>query len=1215
MSFAGLVRAIVITAFIWISAAILFVGCNSTSPEDKFQIEADSSWLSFDRLVIFRDNKSGHPDTLFDGKLLSKDGLSALPVGDYDGGKVTFTIQGFNNDQLVLNQLRNYDGAKNITQVTTTVDFSSPPASVSLSVDTIKAKLGAQSEIFSAAILPTKAPQKLLWKTQGTASYLVFQNGDSGISVRAYGESVGMSRVIAQAKNDTTKADTAIVIVTDTVASGSVTLDPDTVRIAENGASYSLRVTVLPTGAKVTFASRDSLVATVDSEGKVTAQRAGTTVIAVTSEAGQSDSSIVEVLTVNIIPSVTLLPDSIQLKENGQAFRLQPHVVPVGAKVNFVSRDSSVATVDSMGRVRSRKLGKTYVVAFTEAGERDSSIVEVIQEIVPLGSVRMSPDSIRLKEGGKKDSLQIIRSTDLASAKVSFQSRDTMVIQVDSLGGFRTVKPGKTWIVAFIAGGEPDSSLIDVFANANPVIESFSPNTTVSIRDTVNFQLNAQDADGVIRTVVWRLGKDTSVVVRDTLEKSMVQKSRSQAYPDTGLFWARITVTDENGGSTRDSVSVRVILDPPVVYAGRDTAAKSGESLAFTGMATQTFGRVVMWKWDFDGNGSWDDSSTSTPNLSHAYFKDARYSAILYARDDDGNVATDIRLVDISSSSLVLFGLSPRDTVISIKDSIPFWAQSASSDGQVRLISWDYDGDGAQDDTLSVNETSLTFRGGHRYNLAGVYKLALKVTDNSGRTVKDSARITVKQDPPKALAGADTLVFTGTKITLHAKGMDSLGVIVKKEWSIAGANFVTASQQDTAFTAPNSVSVLSCILRVTDDDGFSSLDTALITVALHREARLDGLSISAGKLFPAFHSDSLVYRDTVGLSVASIRLSATLHDVTANMKLKDKVLISGTPSDTLILNMGLNSFQFAIVAADTSYKKTYTVNVMKVDDVPPSAPVVSVQDTSAAAVLGRPIWTWVSGGGGVNAGYRYKLNDPVMTSGATATALTTYQPDSLKIGYHTLYVQEKDSANNWSPRASAPVWVGPISWYKLDNNGVDSGLNAAPLKITDGMVFSADRKGAKFSALEFSGKGESALVSSPKVAAGSSFTFSFWFLNPGTHASSISFAATPGNEIFFAMKMTTLEFGVSAPTASSVSGTWVANQWTHAAGVYNGKTVQLYVNGKIAGSLALPGTITGDLTDLLFGGSVETPWSGALDDIRIYKRALTAAEVAKIFAQ
>jgi len=290
--------------------------------------------------------------------------------------------------------------------------------------------------------------------------------------------------------------------------------------------------------------------------------------------------------------------------------------------------------------------------------------------------------------------------------------------------------------------------------------------------------------------------------------------------------------------------------------------------------------------------------------------------------------------------------------------------------------------------------------------------------------------------------------------------------------------------------------------------------------------------------------------------------------------------------------------------------------VVKIDDVPPSAPKVSVQDTAGTAVLGRPVWTWTSGGGG-GAGYRIKLDDSLMSTGAILTTAATYQPDTLKFlttGYHTLYVQEKDSANNWSASGNARIWVGPISWYKLDNNGSDSGLNAASLVFTGGAAFVADRKNAKLSALEFDGTGGSATVASPGTAAGSKFTFSFWFKNAAKDSATRFFAATPGNGIFFTTKSATLAFGITLTAPLTTSGAFVADQWTHAAGVYDGKALQLYLNGKLAGTLAAVGSTAGDLTGLGFGGPEGTPWTGALDDIRIYKRVLTAAEIAKLAA-
>ena len=198
-------------------------------------------------------------------------------------------------------------------------------------------------------------------------------------------------------------------IVSDTAIVGSVELSPDSIQLHENGETYAFQVSAAPVGTKLFFDSRDSLVASVDSAGKVTAHHEGTTRIVVRTEAGYFDSSIVEVIPVRVLPSVALQPDSIQLKENGQVFALQALVVPTGDSLDFISRDTSVATVDAFGRVRSRKLGKTRVVATSASGKSDSTVVEVIREVVPPGSVRISPDSIRLKEGGKQDSLQINR--------------------------------------------------------------------------------------------------------------------------------------------------------------------------------------------------------------------------------------------------------------------------------------------------------------------------------------------------------------------------------------------------------------------------------------------------------------------------------------------------------------------------------------------------------------------------------------------------------------------------------------------------------------------------------------------------------------------------------------------------------------------------------------------------------------------------------------
>jgi hypothetical protein len=90
------------------------------------------------------------------------------------------------------------------------------------------------------------------------------------------------------------------------------------------------------------------------------------------------------------------------------------------------------------------------------------------------------------------------------------------------------------------------------------------------------------------------------------------------------------------------------------------------------------------------------------------------------------------------------------------------------------------------------------------------------------------------------------------------------------------------------------------------------------------------------------------------------------------------------------------------------------------DDIAPTAPNVtgatSTNDTT-------PSWSWTSGGGG-NGTYRYKLNNADLTTGASETTDATFTASqALSEGTHTLYVQERDAAGNWSASGSHEISV------------------------------------------------------------------------------------------------------------------------------------------------------------------------------------------------
>lgn len=80
--------------------------------------------------------------------------------------------------------------------------------------------------------------------------------------------------------------------------------------------------------------------------------------------------------------------------------------------------------------------------------------------------------------------------------------------------------------------------------------------------------------------------------------------------------------------------------------------------------------------------------------------------------------------------------------------------------------------------------------------------------------------------------------------------------------------------------------------------------------------------------------------------------------------------------------------------------------------------MVSGPEYSAALA---PEWKWTSGGSG-SGKYRYKMNNDILEIGATPINAASYKPN-LSDGTYTLYVQEKDSAGNWSDSGSFKIIV------------------------------------------------------------------------------------------------------------------------------------------------------------------------------------------------
>lgn len=128
-------------------------------------------------------------------------------------------------------------------------------------------------------------------------------------------------------------------------------------------------------------------------------------------------------------------------------------------------------------------------------------------------------------------------------------------------------------------------------------------------------------------------------------------------------------------------------------------------------------------------------------------------------------------------------------------------------------------------------------------------------------------------------------------------------------------------------------------------------------------------------------------------------------------------------------------------------------------------------------------------------------------------------------------------------------------------------------------------------------------------------TISDWpvYLGVGNAGTTVSIIITSGTSFF----ITTPSTGSSL--SSSISG---LGRWFHAAATYDRNNLNLYINGILvnsaANTIALPNN-TGRAYTIgrspleRDGGLNKTAFNSSIDDIRIYSRALSAAEISILF--
>ena len=396
----------------------------------------------------------------------------------------------------------------------------------------------------SATVSPSNATNKSV-KWQSSAAGIATVSSSGLVTAKLIG-----SATITVTTEDGSKTATCRVTVNKkTISVTGVSLNKTSVTLTEGGTTQ-LSATVAPSNAtnqKVSWKSSATSVATVSSNGLVTANAEGSATITVTTEDGGYSASCrvtVNKMTISVT-GVSVSPTSVTLTE-GDTYQLTATVSPSNAadkNVKWQSNATSIATVSSTGLVKAVSAGTTSITVTTvDGGYMAICWVTVNKKTISVTGVSVSPTSVTLTEGNTYQLSATVSPSNATNKNVSWKSSATSVATVSSNGLITAKAEGSTYITAVTEdGGYSASCQVTVKKKTVSVTGvSVSP-TSVTLTEGNTYQLSAtvSPSNATNKTVRWTSNATSVATVSSNgLITAIAQGS------------ATITATTEDGGYT-----------------------------------------------------------------------------------------------------------------------------------------------------------------------------------------------------------------------------------------------------------------------------------------------------------------------------------------------------------------------------------------------------------------------------------------------------------------------------------------------------------------------------------------------------------------------------------------------------------------------------------------------------------------------------------------